>query len=73
MEFVLTRCHFCSWCFSSNYIESIKLVFKPVFPKQSHFLKPFEIGKKGTFAKKVTLRDANEDVDNGLHRGTKHF
>ena len=81
MEFVLTRYHFCSWCFSSNYIESIKLVFKPVFPKQFPFLKPldiliydaFETGKKGTSAKKVTLREANEDIDNGLYRGTKHF
>ena len=47
-------------------IETIKLVFKPVFLKQFHFLKPldiFEIGKKGTSVKKVTTRDANEDVD----------
>ena len=43
MEFVLTIYHFCSWCFSSNYIESNKLVFKPVFPKQFHFLKPLNI------------------------------
>ena len=81
MEFVLTRYHFCSWFFSSNYIESIKLVFKPVFPKQFHFLKPLNIyitllkwaKKVLQSAKKVTLRDANEDVDNGLYRGTKHF
>ena len=43
---------------------------KPVFLKQFHFLKTFgylfdafEIGEKGTSAKKVTLRDANKDVD----------
>ena len=29
--------------------------------------------KKGTSAKKVTLTDAKEDVDNGLYGGTKHF
>ena len=50
-----------------------QLVLKPVFLKQFHFLKPlnifmslldpFEIGEKGTSAKTVTLRDANEDVD----------
>ena len=51
-------------------LSTIKLVFKPVFLKQFHFLEPFDIfmtllkyGEKGTFAKKVTLRDAKEDVD----------
>ena len=49
-----------------------QLVLKPVFLKQFDFLKPldillslldpFEIGEKGTSAKTVTLRDANEDA-----------
>ena len=53
---------------SVSTIETIKLVFKLVFLKQ--FIScygclndDFEIGVKGTSAKKVTLRDANEDVD----------
>ena len=45
-------------------IETIKFVFKPVFLKQFHFLKPFYIFMTLLKqAKKVTLRDANEDVD----------
>ena len=51
-------------------VQRNQLVFKPVSLKQFHFLKlldkiydAFEIGETGTSAKKVTLRDANEDVD----------
>ena len=52
-------------------IETAKLVFKPVSKKQFHFLKAlddaFEIRdaflKYGTSKKKVTSRDAKEDVD----------
>ena len=47
-----------------------QLVFKPVFLKQFHFLKPLDIfmtllkqAKKVRVREKVTLRDANEDVD----------
>ena len=43
---------------------TIKLVFKPVFLKQFHFLKPLNIFMTSLkYAKKVILRDANEDVD----------
>ena len=59
------------------------LVFKPVFLKQFrqfHFLKPldifmrlFEIREKGTSAKKVTLRDAKEDVEKICKICTKNF
>ena len=44
MEFVLTE--FILTDVSVPTIETIKLVFKPVFLKQFHFLKPFEIGEK---------------------------
>ena len=67
MEFVLRRYHFVTEV-SVPTIETIKLVFKPVFLKQFHFLTKFgylydtfDIGEKGMSAKKVTLRDANED------------
>ena len=68
MEFVLTRNRFCNLCMLQ--LSTIKLVFKPVFLKQFHFLEPFDIfmtllkyGEKASFAKKVTSRDAKEDVD----------
>ena len=52
-------------------IQTIKLVFKLIFLKEFHFLlktlgylcNAFEIREKGMSAKKVTLRDAKEDVD----------
>ena len=55
-------------------------MFKPVFLKQFHFLKPLDIcmtlleqAKNVLLRKKVTVRDANEDVDNRLYQGTKHL
>ena len=55
-------------------IETIKFVFKPVFLKQFHFLKPFYIFMTLLKqAKKVTLRDANEDVDKVCIEVQKNF
>ena len=75
MEFVLTRNHFCNWCWSSNYWDffnrkaglNTSFVFLKQF-RQFHFLKPLDIfvklfSENGTSAKKVTLMDAKEDVD----------
>ena len=50
--------------------QLLRLVFKPVFLKQFSFPETFgylydafETGEEGTSAKKITLRDANKDVD----------
>ena len=55
-------------------IETIKLVFKPVFLKQFHFLKTFgylydafEIGEKGN------IEGREQGCRQSLYRGTKNF
>ena len=55
MEFVLTRIIFVTDIAVST-IETTKLVFKPIFLKQFHFLKPLDIFMTFLeYAKKVTL------------------
>ena len=72
MEFVLTRNHFCNWCWSSNYWDffnkkkssRLKKVSAVSFLRTLGYLyEVFEIPEKSTSAKKVALRDAKEDVD----------
>ena len=77
MEFVLTRNHFCYWCWSSNYWDFFnrkgrfkdelclsEIVSAVSFLKTLGYLcEAFEMSENGTSAKKVTLRDAKEDVD----------
>ena len=76
MEFVLTRNHFCNWCWSSNYWDFFNKTKSSCLNKSFwnrfsavSFLKTlgylyevFEIQEKSTSAKKVALRDAKEDV-----------